>query len=77
MSQLDAERIGAKIKGLRAEHGMTLEELGEAARAHPNTIGSIERGETKRVDVFTLDKIAAAFGLTAEDLLSRSRGGHT
>lgn len=53
------QRIGAKIKELRLEKGLSQEELAEKSGVDRTFIGGLERGE-RNVSVLTLCEIAKA-----------------
>ncbi|MFD5021077.1 helix-turn-helix domain-containing protein [Paenibacillus sp. NPDC058367] len=61
------EVVGARVRELRKEKGMSQEELAHAANLHPTYIGKLERGE-RNMSVESLDKATQALGITLEQL---------
>lgn len=61
--------IGERIKKLRLQHGMSLTELAERAGIAKSYISSIERQLQSNPSIQVLEKIAAVFNTTAENLL--------
>lgn len=51
--------VGRKIRQLRVEKGLTIEELAFRAGVHPNYLGDIERGK-RNPSIINLEKIANA-----------------
>ncbi len=64
--------IGERIKKLRLQHGMSLTELAERADIAKSYISSIERNIQSNPSIQVLEKIAAVFNTTAENLISGS-----
>ncbi|MCK4798332.1 MAG: helix-turn-helix transcriptional regulator [Spirochaetes bacterium] len=62
------EKFGKKVKEERLKRGFSQEELAARAGVHRTYIGMIERGE-KNITLFSVKKIANAFGLTIEKLI--------
>ena len=60
--------LGARIRNLRKERGLTQEALAEKADLHGSYIGLIERAE-KSPSLETLYKIAETFNISIPDLL--------
>ena len=54
-----------------ARSGLTLKRLAELAGVTPGTVCSIKRGGAHKAE--TVDKLADALGVTAEDLIKRGR----
>ncbi|MGN7360400.1 helix-turn-helix domain-containing protein [Paenibacillus sp. SAF-054] len=63
-------RVGARIRELRKEKGLTQEALGEKGGFHFSYIGQIERGE-KNVALLNLAKIAEALGVDISQLFTQ------
>jgi len=61
--------MGARIKRLRAEHGMTQRELAKAARVTQGLISQVESGTTKTMTAEVAVRIARALGTTVEALV--------
>lgn len=57
------------IRKLRVTFGWTLADLQRKSGVDPTTINKIELGKTREADRSTLQKIAAAFGLTLTQFL--------
>lgn len=64
--------IGANVRRLRHEEGMTQEQLAEAAGLSVSLIQQIERG-TKDPRASTLLALARALGCTVDGLLAEAR----
>ncbi len=58
-----AQRLGRRIRLLRAERDWSQEDLAARAGLHRNYIGHVERGELN-MSVVQLTKIAQAFGVS-------------
>ncbi|WP_163852429.1 helix-turn-helix domain-containing protein [Paenibacillus elgii] len=61
--------IGARIRDLRKERGLSQESLGEKGGFHFSYIGQIERGE-KNIAILNLVKIATALEVSVTQLFS-------
>lgn len=59
---------GDVIRKLRELANWTLQDLSVATGVHPNVLNRIEKGRTTEPKNSTLDRIGAAFGLTAIDI---------
>ncbi len=60
--------LARNLRRLRAERGISQEELAERAGLHRTYVGSIERCE-RNVSIDNIAKLAAAFGLSPSKLL--------
>jgi predicted transcriptional regulator len=60
--------LGAKVRKIRVELGLSQEELGEKAGLHRTYIGSIERSE-RNVSLINIKRIASALGVSVVMLL--------
>jgi transcriptional regulator with XRE-family HTH domain len=60
-----------RIKELREARGMTLDQVGEAARTSAQQISRLEKGERRLTDTW-MHRIAGALGVTAADLLANA-----
>ncbi|MEC0370695.1 helix-turn-helix domain-containing protein [Paenibacillus chibensis] len=63
-------RVGARIRELRKDKGLTQEALGEKGGFHFSYIGQIERGE-KNVALLNLAKIAEALEVDISQLFTQ------
>jgi transcriptional regulator with XRE-family HTH domain len=64
--------LGARLRALRAERGLTQRELGRRARLSGKFIGEVERGE-KSITLDSLYLIARAFRVRLEELTAPGR----
>lgn len=62
--------FGDRLRELRHEKLMTLEQVAELAGLHPNYLGSVERGE-RNVSLFNIWRIASALGLPAAAVMDQ------
>ncbi len=58
--------IGTKIKNLRDKKRMSQGELAVILGIAPRTLGSIESGETKKIDFLLMDKICKEFDVDSD-----------
>ncbi len=71
MQRQDSARIVAEnVKRLRLQPGWSQEDCAEKCNLHRTYIGSAERGE-RNITLATLDTIAAAFGVSSVELLTK------
>lgn len=63
------EPIGRRLKMLRTERGMTLQEVEGLTGLVPATISLIERGITRHPYATTVAKLARAYGVPIGDLI--------
>ncbi|HPD60222.1 MAG TPA: helix-turn-helix transcriptional regulator [Thermodesulfobacteriota bacterium] len=59
--------LGARIRKLRKEKGLSQEALAEKADLHYTFIGEVERGE-KNISIVSLEKLTKALGISLTDL---------
>ena len=69
--EIDYKAIGARIRRLRKNQGLTQQTLAELSHQEPSNISHIERGATK-LSLPTIVNIANALGVTVDDLLCDS-----
>ena len=62
--------LGQRIRNYRVGKGLSQEKLAELSGCHPTYIGQIERGE-KNATVESVEKIAAALGVTLSELFEK------
>jgi len=60
--------FAGNVRRLRAERGLSQEELAEAAGVHRTYIGMLERGE-KNVTIYNIERIARALDVQPSSLL--------
>lgn len=72
MSEKTLKYLGARIRDLRKEKGLSQEQLGERAGFHFSYIGGIERAE-KNISLLNLAKIADALEIELHELFSYSK----
>lgn len=60
--------LGDRVREVRAERGLSQEQVGERADLHRNEIGVIERGETN-ISFVNLLRICRALEITPSELL--------
>lgn len=60
--------VGENIYQLRKKHGVSQQTLAYCIDADRCTISELERGSKSNVTVYTLVKIADAFGMSVDDL---------
>ena len=61
--------LGKKLRELRKEKGMSLEDLSRASGVTLNHVGRIERGETTNIQLHTLKKILDALEVNLVNLM--------
>ncbi|MBI2988032.1 MAG: helix-turn-helix transcriptional regulator [Deltaproteobacteria bacterium] len=61
--------VAANLRRLRLQRKWSQEECAEKCGLHRTYVGAIERGE-RNITLTTLDRIAAAFGISVVDLLT-------
>ncbi|MDD3593159.1 MAG: helix-turn-helix transcriptional regulator [Candidatus Gastranaerophilales bacterium] len=66
------KRIGLKIKMERMKRNLSQEQLAELADLNKNSIGAIERGES-RATLETINAIAQAFGMELTELVDTKK----
>lgn len=66
------QKIGIKIRLLRTKVKLSQEKLAELSDMNKNSIGAIERGESKP-SIETLEKIAKALNIELKELVDVSK----
>lgn len=69
----EVDRI-ARLAEVRRAHGMTQEQLAAASGVHRVTIARIERGYGNTCTLDTISRLAAALGVTIDELMDRETG---
>ena len=69
MSESLLKLVGARIRDLRKEKGLSQEQLGQKAGFHFSYIGGIERAE-KNISLLNLSKIADALEVNVSELFA-------
>lgn len=67
------EALGAALRGIRADQGITLRELAEASRVSPGYLSELERGR-KEVSSELLASVCYALGTSVSDVLIEAAG---
>lgn len=71
-SKKDQERVllvfGERLRQLRHDRLMTLEQVAEIADIHSNYLSAVERGK-RNVSLFNIWRIASSLGVPANDLM--------
>lgn len=60
-----------QVKALRVDRGLSQLELADAANVRQSLISEIENGQTKRISLDALDRIAKVLGVEPGSLLER------
>jgi transcriptional regulator with XRE-family HTH domain len=63
--------LALNLRRLRAEQGISQEDLADRAGLHRTYVGSVERGE-RNISIDNIAKLAAALGVEANELLRGS-----
>lgn len=66
------QTVAKRIRELRAEAGLSQEQLAGECEVHRTYIGSVERGE-RNITLLTLERIAKALGVDPLQLLEEGR----
>ena len=62
-----------RVKELREARGWSQAELARRARIRPNTLGIIEKGKAKRIDLDALERLADALDVAPGYLIVKLR----
>ncbi|MGH9047383.1 MAG: helix-turn-helix domain-containing protein [Acidimicrobiales bacterium] len=65
-------RLGRNLRTIRRAKGLSQEAFADIVHIHRTYMGGLERGE-RNVTLKTVERIAAALGVDAGDLLSEDR----
>ena len=65
--------IQERLKDLRVERGLTLEQLAEETHLSKSALGSYEAEDFKDISHYAIIKLAKFYGVTADYLLGRSQ----
>lgn len=68
--------IGSKIKQLRAQQNVSLQQLADAVKASKSHIWDIERGESQNPSLELLKRIADFFKISIGDLVEENPHAH-
>ena len=68
--QDSASIVAVNMKRLRLQRKWSQEDCAEKCGLHRTYVGAVERGE-RNITLATLDTIAAAFGISPVDLLTK------
>lgn len=66
--QTGRQRVAANLRTLRAESGLSQEELAHRAGVHRTYVGSIERAE-RNVSIDSIERLSVALGVDLVDLV--------
>ena len=67
-------RVRRRLRELRAEQGLTLQQVADRANLDVSTLSRLETGK-RRLALDHLPALAAALGVTTDDLLGAPRRG--
>ncbi|WP_026607559.1 helix-turn-helix domain-containing protein [Methylocapsa acidiphila] len=70
---MPSSAMGRKLRELRKEKGLSLEELAAQAEASKSYLWELENKPTARPSAEKINKIAAVLGVTPEYLLDKNR----
>ena len=66
--QTGRQRVAVNLRALRAERGISQEELAHRAGIHRTYVGSIERAE-RNVSIDSIERLSVALGVDLVDLV--------
>ena len=66
---MDEVGLGRQLQAARKKAGLTQQDLCHKARLSYSTLAKIERGAIKAPSIFTIQSIAAALGLSLNELM--------
>ena len=71
---MDLAHLGKQVQDLRAERGMTLQDLADASSVSVSMLSAVERGQ-KAATVTVLDRIASGLGISLSALIAAAADG--
>jgi transcriptional regulator with XRE-family HTH domain len=74
MSEETAQKLGRKLRVLRAETGLSLRDVEERTGLDKQTISLLERGMRRRPYGRTLAKLAHLYDVSPEELIGEATG---
>ncbi len=69
MSKIDEKSMGEQLQAARLKAGLTQQSLCQKAGLSYSTLAKIERGAIKSPSIFTIQSIAAALGVSLDELV--------
>jgi len=69
MGQIDEKSMGRRLQEARQKAGLTQQALCQKANLSYSTLAKIERGAIKSPSIFTIQSIAAALGISLDELI--------
>lgn len=69
MSVETIQKIGAKLRNIRVQKGLTQLQVAKLAGMGTNRYAVLERGQAKNMTVHTLEKVVKALGVKGSDVL--------
>jgi transcriptional regulator with XRE-family HTH domain len=65
------DTLARNLRRLRAQHGLSQEELADRAGLHRTYVGSVERCE-RNISIDNIERLAGALGVSASALLGET-----
>jgi transcriptional regulator with XRE-family HTH domain len=69
MSKTTVQQVGANLKKVRVEKGLTQAEVAKKAGMGTNRYAVVERGEANNITLNKFEKIVKALGIKSSDIL--------
>lgn len=69
MAALEEKILGKRLQKVRRQHGLTQQKLCQKANISYSTLAKIERGAIKAPSIFTVQNLAAAIGVSLDELM--------
>jgi transcriptional regulator with XRE-family HTH domain len=66
------EQLARNLRLIRAQKGISQEELADLAGLHRTYVGSVERGE-RNISIDNIEKLAKALGVSVADLIGKGQ----